>query len=138
AAVLVRVANERLGLAAAHHGLGVFQDAPAHHDDAAVAFAQVLLRAVGDGALADPGDEVLVHDVRGDPAVGQRVLDRAVPVGNAVLLVGLHLVRHAIEEPAHAQHVGVVDRHTPLEVAPGEETVRPEAAPPDGPELVLL
>src|SRR5262249_33501458 len=59
-------------------------------------------------------------------------------VGNAVLLVGLHLVRHAIEEPSHTQHVGVVDRHTPLEVAPGEETVRPEAASPHGPELVLF
>src|SRR6185369_16346930 len=46
--------------------------------------------------------------------------------------------RHAIEEPADAQHVSVVDRHAPLEVPAGEETVRPEAAAADGPELVLL
>src|SRR5438105_14345053 len=63
---------------------------------------------------------------------------RAHPVRNAVLLVRLHLVGHAIEEPADAQHVAVVDGHAPLEVAPGEETVRPEAASPDRPELVLL
>src|SRR5438105_15751323 len=63
---------------------------------------------------------------------------RAHPVRNAVLLVRLHLVGHTVEEPADAQHVAVVDGHAPLEVAAGEEAVRPEAAAPDGPELVLL
>src|SRR2546427_7001324 len=138
AAVLLRIADHAHGLFALRDPLGVLQDALAHQDDAAVALAQVLLGPVGHGALADPGDEVLVHDVRGDPAIGERILDRAVPVGDLVLLVRLHLVRHAIEEPADAQHVAVVDRHAPLEVAAGEEAVRPEAAAPDGPELVLL
>src|SRR2546422_6163966 len=138
APVLLRISDHALGLAAAHHPLGVFEDAPAHHDDAAIALAQMLLRAVGDRALADPGDEVLVHDVRGDPPVRQRILDRARPVGDPVLLEGLHVVRHAIEEPAHAQHVRVVDGHAPLEVAAGEQAVRPETAAPDGPQLVLL
>ena len=62
----------------------------------------------------------------------------AIPVRNALLPVRLHLVGHAIEEPAHAQHVRVVDRHAPLEVAAGEQAVRPETAAPDRPQLVLL
>ena len=53
------------------------------------------LRAVGDRALTDPRDEVLVHDVGRDPAAGQRVLDRPVPRRDTLLHVRLALLRHA-------------------------------------------
>src|SRR5262249_58357426 len=42
-AILLRIADHRLRLLAAHHALGILEDAPAHHDDAAVALAQLLL-----------------------------------------------------------------------------------------------
>ncbi len=98
----------------------------------------MLLRPVGDSPLADPGHEVLVHDVAGDPAPVCSIADRAVPVGDLVLRERLHLVRHAVEEPADAQRVLVVDGHAPFEVAAGEQAVRPEAGPPDRPQLVVL
>ena len=68
ASVLRRIADHRLGLAAAGHDLGLLQHPLAHYDDAAVALAQVFLGPVGERTLAHPGDEVLVHYVRGDPA----------------------------------------------------------------------
>src|SRR5262249_60184623 len=95
-AVLLRIADHGLGLLAAHHALGVVEDAPAHHDDAAGALAQVLLRAVGDRALADPGAGVLIHDVRSDPAVGERVLNGARPVRDALLPIRLGLLASAV------------------------------------------
>src|SRR5215475_2114384 len=138
AAVLLEIADDGFGLAATGHELGLLEHLAPHHDDAAVALAEMLLGAVGDRPLADPGDEVLVHDVRGGPASGDGVLDRAVPVRDAVLRERLLLVRHAVEEPADAQHALVVDGHSPLEVAAGEGTVRPQAGSPDGPQLVGL
>ena len=55
------------------------EEAPPQHRDAAVAGTQRLPAAVGHRALADPGDDVLVDDVAGDPPAGDRVLDRAGP-----------------------------------------------------------
>src|SRR6266508_128227 len=136
--VFLGIADHRPGLTAAGHELGLLQDRLAHHDDAAVALAQVILSPVGDRALSDPRDEVLIHDVRRDPAPGLWVLDRAVPVWDPVLREGFDLVGHPVEEPADAQHVLVVDGHAPLEVTAGEETVRPETRAPDRPELVAL
>src|SRR5215510_9223154 len=138
AGVLRRIADHCLGLAAAGHELGLLQHPLAHCDDAAVALAQVLLGPVSEGTLAHPGDEILVHYVRGNPASRARLVNRAVPVRDAVLRERLHLVRHPVEEPADAQHVLVVDGHSPFEVAAGEETVRPQAGAPDGPQLVRL
>ncbi len=121
APVQLGVADDGLRLAAPLDRLGLLEQSAAHHDDAAIALAEVLAGAIGDGALADPGDEVLVHDVARHPAPGERILDRAVPAGDGSLLEGLHLVRHA-----------------PLEVASGEEAVRPETGPPHGPQLARL
>src|SRR5262245_42800381 len=137
AAVRLGVADDALGLAATGHELGLLEHLAPHHDDAAIALAEMLLGAVGDRPLADPGDKVLIHDVRGDPAPGA-VPDRAVPVRDAFLRERLLLVRHAVEEPADTQHVLVVLGHSPLEVAAGEETVRPQTGSPDGPQLVGL
>ena len=49
------------GILAALDALDVVEEALAHHDDAAVARAEMLLRAVGDRALTEPRDEVLIH-----------------------------------------------------------------------------
>jgi hypothetical protein len=65
------------------HDLCLFEQAPPHQDDAAVALAQVLLGAIGDRPLPDPGHEVLVHDVAVDPAAGLLVADGAIPVGES-------------------------------------------------------
>src|ERR1043166_1463915 len=138
AGVLRRIADHRFGLSAAGHEFGLLQHPLAHHDDPAVALAQVLLGPVRNGTLAHPGHEVLVHYVRGDPAPRLRLVDRAVPVGDALLSERLHLVWHPVEEPSDAQHVLVVDGHPPFEVAAGEETVRPQAGASDGPQLVRL
>src|SRR5215510_9991365 len=113
AGVLRRIADHRFGLTAAGNELGLLQHPLAHHDDAAVALAKVLLGSIGKGTLANPGDEVLIHYMRGDPAPRARLVDWAVPVGDAVLRERLHLVRHPVEEPADAQHVLVVDGHPP-------------------------
>ena len=48
-----------------------------------------LPAAVGHRALADPGDDVLVDDVAGDPAAGARVLDRAGPGRDGALHIRL-------------------------------------------------
>src|SRR5262249_40282871 len=68
AGVLRRIADHRFGLTPASHELGLLQHPLAHHDDAAVALAQVLLGSVGKRTLPHPSDEVLIHYVRGDPA----------------------------------------------------------------------
>src|SRR5438093_11032048 len=136
--VLVRVTNQPLRLTATGHRVGVLQDSLAHRDDAAVALPAMLLRPIGDGPLSHPRDEVLVHDVRGDPSPGLRILDRARPVRDAILRERLHVVRHSIEEPADRERGLVVDRDAPLEVPAGEETVRPETRAPDRPQRVLV
>src|SRR5262245_41116638 len=138
AAVLLGIADQRLRRATPGHALRLLQEAPAHEDHAAVAVAEMLERAVGGGSLPDPRHEVLVHDVAGDPAAGHRVLDRRGPVRDPLLHVRLLFVRHAVEEPADAERVAIVDGHAPLEVPAGEQAVRPEAAAADRPQLVLL
>src|SRR5262249_31388032 len=96
-----------------------------------------FLAAVGDRALADPGDDVLVDDVAGDPAA-VRVLDRAHPGGNGVLHVGLAPLRHAHEEPRHAERVLVVDRHAPFEMIAEVEAIRPQRRASYGPIRIAL
>src|SRR5262245_64451796 len=44
-------------------GLELLEPALADHHDSEVAWADVLLRAVGDPALTNPGDDVLMDDV---------------------------------------------------------------------------
>src|SRR5438445_2706479 len=58
---------------------------------------------IGDSALADPRHEVLVHDMRIDPAPGLLVANRSVPVRDALLAERLHLLGHPVEEPADAE-----------------------------------
>src|SRR5262249_18150939 len=120
------------------HDLDLLEHLPAHHDDSVVALAEVLLGSIGDRALSDPRDEVLVHHVARDEPAGHRIFDRRVPVGDAVLPERLHLVRHAVEKPPDAERAGVVDGDAPLEVRSGEETVRPQTGAPHGPQLVRL
>src|SRR5207247_9377793 len=67
AAVLRRITHHALGLAAAHPDRGILETALAHQDGSAIALAEVLLRAVGDRALSDPGDDVLPPPVPGEP-----------------------------------------------------------------------
>src|SRR6478735_1778701 len=97
----------------------------------------MLLGTVGDLALPDPGDDVLVDDVAGDPAA-VLALDWAFPGRHAVLHIGLAALRHADEEPRHRQRVLVVDRHAPFEVAAEIESVRPQRNAADGPVFVLF
>src|ERR1043166_9559171 len=97
----------------------------------------MLLGAVGDGALPDPGDDVLVDDVAGDPAAVV-VPDRTFPCRHAVLHVRLAALRHANEEPRHRQRVLVVHRPPPFEVAAEIEAVRPQRDTADGPIAALL
>src|SRR5262249_44092169 len=72
------VADHALRIGAAGDRVEVAEQLPAQERDAAVARAEILPGAVGDAPLADPGDDVLVDDVAGDPAPA-RVLDRAGP-----------------------------------------------------------
>src|ERR1051326_7597629 len=97
----------------------------------------MLLGAVGDRPLPDPGDDVLVDDVAGDPAA-VLAADRALPGRYAVLHVGLAPLRHANEEPRHRQCVLVVDRYPPFEVTAEIEAIRPQRDATDGPIAVLL
>ncbi len=97
----------------------------------------MFLRAVGDGALSHPGDEVLVHHMAGDPApVG--FADGTGPGGDGVLLERLHLVWHAREGPGDRQDGLVVDRGAPFEVVAEEEAGGPQRHPADAPEVALL
>src|SRR5207253_10923771 len=111
--------------------------ATADHHDAAVARAQIFLAAIGDAALPDPGHEILVHDMAGDPASGPWVHDRPLPGRDAVLDIGLALLRHPAEMPHHAQRVLVIDRHPKLDMVAGEQPIRPQAHPADRPQPVL-
>src|SRR5689334_260781 len=132
--VLRGIAEHRLRLPAPRHDRGLLEHPLAEQDDPPVALTQVLLRSVGDRPLADPGDEVPVHDVRGDPAPGRRVGDGTVPVRNTPLLERRG-ARQRIVEPGDVERVLVVDGDAPLEL-PGVQTVRPEADAPDRPQLV--
>src|SRR5258708_6148311 len=62
-----------------------------------------------------------------------RVLDWADPRRYRTLHIGLAALRHAHEEPGHAQRVLVVDRHAPFDLAAEIETVRPQRQAADGP-----
>ena len=86
--------------------------------------------------LADPRDEILVHDVARDPAAGQRIANRSFPRRDRRLHVGLALVRHAGEVPGNAQRVLIVDRHAIFRMAQRAEAVRPQANASDRPALV--
>ena len=61
-----------LGSCALRDGIEILEQALADHRDAEVAGAEILLGAVGDAALPDPGDDVLVDDVARDPAAVAR------------------------------------------------------------------
>src|SRR5262249_51345878 len=89
-------------------------------------------------ALTHPRDEVLVHDVRLDPAPGLRVFDRTIPPRDALLVERLHLFGDTIEEPPDAERGCIIDGHAPFEVVPGEQTVGPQTDPAARPQLVLL
>src|SRR5262249_17798911 len=80
----VRVADDRLRIAALGDGVEIVEQALTDHHNAEVAGADVFLAAVGDRALTDPGDDVLIDDVARDPAA-VLVLDRAHPGRNGVL-----------------------------------------------------
>src|SRR4029077_5637718 len=88
------VADQALRVLARGEGGQILEELFAQERNPAVARAEVLFRAVGDRSLADPGDDVLVDDVAGDPAPSP-ILDRRSPRGDALLLVGLGLLRHA-------------------------------------------
>src|SRR5262249_7737051 len=110
----VRVADDRLGVATLGDRVEILEQPFADHDDSEVARPEVLLCAVGDAALTDPGDDVLVDDVARDPAA-MLVLDRTHPGRHAPLHVGFAPLRHAHEEPSDAECVLVVDRNAPFE-----------------------
>src|SRR4029077_13318435 len=103
-----RVADQTFWVLAFGDGVDILEQLLPQHRDAAVARAEILFRPIGDPALADPGDDVLVDDVAGDPAPG-RVPDGTGPRRDLLLLVGLGLPRHANERPGHREHVLVVD-----------------------------
>src|SRR5260221_187685 len=126
APVRLGVADEALRILARGNGGQIPEELPADERDPSVARAEVLLGAVGDAPLADPGDDVLVDHVARDPAPGLRVPDRRAPRGNAFLLVGLGFLRHADKGPGDREHVLVVHRYAPLEVLAEKKTVRPQ------------
>src|SRR5262249_42517478 len=128
----VRVADDRLGIATLRDRVEVLEQPFADHDDAEVARPEVLLGAVGDTALTDPGDDVLVDDVARDPAA-VLVLDRAHPGRHALLHVRLAPLRHTHEEPGDAERILVVDRNAPFEMIAEIEAVRPQRDAPYGP-----
>src|SRR3954453_5534181 len=73
-----------------------------------------------------------------EPTARRRILERPIPPWNPLLSKRLHLLRHAIEEPAHAERRLVVERHSPLEVVACEKAIGPQAHAADRPELVVL
>src|SRR5262249_44201228 len=66
----------------------ILEEALAHHGDANIARAQILVAAVGDAALASPANDILVYDVTNDP-LALVIAHRGHPGGNTVLHVGL-------------------------------------------------
>src|SRR5262249_17121157 len=133
----VRVADDRLRIATLGDGVEIVEQALADHHNSEVARADVFLAAVGDRALTDPGDDVLVDDVARDPAA-VLVLNRAHPGRNGVLHVGFASLRHAHEEPRNAERVLVVDRHAPFEMIAEVEAVRPQRDAAHGPIRIAL
>src|SRR5262249_20803345 len=96
-----RIADHRLRIAPVLDRLEIVEKAAADHHDATVARRQVLLRAVGDRPLPDPGDKILVHHVAGDPSPGLRIGYWTGPGRDAVLDIGLALLWHPTEMPHH-------------------------------------
>src|SRR5712691_132697 len=133
----VRAADDRLGIAALRDGVEIVEQALADHRNAHVARADILLGAVGDPPLPDPGDDVLVDDVARNPAP-VLALDRAHPGRDRFLHKGLASLRHAHEEPGDAQRVLVVDRHAPFEMVAEIEGVGPQRDAADGPIGIAL
>src|SRR6202012_2600353 len=118
-------------------GVELLEKAVAHHGHADIARAQIFLAAIGNAALADPGDNVLVDDMAGNPAAGI-VLDRADPGRHPLLHIGLAAFRHAHEEPRDIERILIVDRHAPFDMAAEIEAVRPQRDAADGPITVLF
>src|SRR5258708_40325681 len=61
-AIQFRVADHGLGVLASSDSFEIVEESLAQHENAAVARTQVLLRAIGDGSLSHPRDEILIHD----------------------------------------------------------------------------
>src|SRR5262249_16384700 len=127
----------RLGIATLRDRVEVLEQPFADHDDAEVARPEVLLGAVGDTALTDPGDDVLVDDVARDPAA-VLVLDRAHPGRHALFHVRLPPLRHTHEDPGDAERILVVDRNAPFEMIAEIEAVRPQRDAAYGPIRIVL
>ena len=97
----------------------------------------MFLGAVGDAALAHPGDDVLVDDVARDPAA-VLVFDRTHPGRHALLDIGFAPLRHPHEKPGDAERVLVVHRHPPFEMIAEVEAVRPQRDPTHRPIRIPL
>src|SRR5690242_6452125 len=93
----------------------------------------MFFRAIGHYALADPSDEILIHDVAGNPAAVEVVPHGTVLRRHALLNIRFALFGHPREGPGDAQRVSVVDRYAPLEVIAGEQRVGPQAHAAGGP-----
>src|SRR5215472_9149884 len=101
-AVHLRIADDCLWVTACRQRLQVVEETLTHHDNAAVTAAQMLTPTVGDRTLADPADEILVHDVAGDPTPRLLVENRRSPVRDTFLHERFAIPRHAREEPTNA------------------------------------
>src|SRR5262245_57142490 len=97
------ISNDRLGIVAVRDPLHVFEKPLSQHENAAVAGCEMLFGPVGDGPLSDPRDEILIHDVTGNPAARVGILHGSAPGRNALLLVWLAFFRDAAEAPRDAQ-----------------------------------
>src|SRR5437588_7119972 len=124
AARQIGVADNGLGIAALRNGVEIVEQALADHYNAEIAGAEIFLAAIGDAALTDPCDDVLVDHVARDPA-SVLVLDRAHPGRDLLLHIRLAALGHAHEEPRHAERVLVIDRHAPFEMVAEIKAVRP-------------
>src|SRR5262249_39380052 len=131
------IAHDAERIASGRNFLHLGEEALPHHGNADIAAAEMLLAAIGNGPLPDPGDDVLVDDVAVDPAA-VRVLDGALPGRNAVLHERFAALRHAHEEPRDRQRVLVVDRYAPLEMHAEKEADRPQRDAADGPLRIAL
>src|SRR5262249_36181153 len=133
----VLTAHDRPRIATLRDGIEIVEQAFADHGDAHVARADILLGAIRDAALPDPGDDVLVDHVARNPA-SALILDRADPGRNRVLHVRLAPFRHPHEEPGDAERVLVVDRHAPFEMIAEIKAVGPERDAADRPIGIAL
>lgn len=59
----------------------------------------MFLGAIRDSALPDPRDEILIHHVRIDPVSHLFVLERTVPIRDALLHERLAIDRDAVIDP---------------------------------------